>query len=81
MEAHIYNPRYLGDREIGGLWFEVHPGKKLLRPYVKEQTDHVVLSLISAMQKKVGGSQAEVGPRQKHESLSKKYLKLKGLKG
>jgi hypothetical protein len=55
--------------------------KKLARPYLKKHVRWWLPSVDYHTLARVGGSQSEAGPRQKHETLSEKQTKAKRIRG
>jgi hypothetical protein len=70
--VHAHNPSQL-EVEIGGSQFEANPGKKLMRPYLKEQAWCVGMCLIPTRYKEeVGESKSKAYPGQKQKTLFEK---------
>jgi hypothetical protein len=73
--VHAYNPNYY-EAEIGGLQLETSPCKMLVRPCFKNKSGVVAQACNSVF---LGGGGRRIRTGQKHETLSEKQSKSKGL--
>jgi hypothetical protein len=74
-----YNNRQVGE-EIGRIWAETSQSKKLVRPHLNKKLGVVVHachpSYVGGVSRRIA---VQASPGKKHETLSEKQLKQKGL--